>query len=268
LIAVRRNFWIRPLSSLVEGPLRFGAKELRRLYPQAWDKSIRKREAWFRNDLNALFAGPKYQCLTREIQLFEGTRTLTDVDAAIIDLEARRLALFQLKWQEPIGLEEAERRSRALRLRTEALKWVTAIRELVRTRGAKDLALQLGLSEELHDAAASAHLFVVVRHHARFSGFPVLHPDCAIASWRQFQRARLEMGPRADTFGDLFSRFKAEETRPVDHRTEFAKFSVAGFDVEAEHFLVADENHESATPHGGWGPWPIDPELQATTRRV
>jgi hypothetical protein len=240
LIEVRRNLWIKPLASLVDGPLSFGARELRRSYPREWDKNIRGREAWFRSDLYALFAGNRYLCLDRERQLFDGARTVTDIDAAIMDVQTRRLALFQLKWQQPIGMEEAERRSRAVRLRKDVLKWVSAITELASTRGTREIAIQLGIWEDPYGPPADIHLFAIARHHARFSGFPLGHPECAIASWRQFQRVRLEMGPRDDTFVDLFARLKSEEARPIGHRTDFAKLSVAGLDVEAEHFLIAD----------------------------
>lgn len=248
LISVRRNFWIKPLASLVEGPLGFGARELRRLHPREWDKNIRAREAWFRTDLYALFAGTRYLCLERERQLSLRNRTITDIDAAIIDVVTKRLALFQLKWQEPIGMEEAERRSRAVRLRTDVLKWVGAIKEL----GHDDLLAQMGLTADLSGSLAGIHFFVLTRHHARFSGFPIDHPECAIASWRQFQRARLEMGTRDDTFVDLFGRLKSDETRPPPHHTAFAKFSVAGLEVEAEQFFVSETEVDEAGPSGTW----------------
>lgn len=239
LIEVRRNFWIRPVSSILEGPLAFGMHEFRRKFPEAWDKNIRKREQWFRNDLYALFAGDRFRCLSREAQLFDGGRTITDVDAAIVDVMTGRLALFELKWQEPIAMDENERRSRGHRLRQEVFKWADVILNLVKEKGEDNLKSQLGL--ERSQTSGGATLFVISRHHARFSGIEINHPNVAVSSWRQFQRARFEMGPRDDTFLEIFERLKKEERRPLESGTAIADFSVAGFEVSAEHFFVQQQ---------------------------
>ena len=121
---------------------------------------------------------------------------------------------FQLKWQEPIDLDEAERRSRASRLRAEVLKWIAAVQELTRTRGVGHLASQLGFGQKPpqrrrgRPSVVRAPSRTVQRLFYRSSGL------------RYRELVGIPAGPRGDrpwpdTFQDLFSRFKAEETRPV-----------------------------------------------------
>jgi hypothetical protein len=229
------------VSSVIDGPLAFGARELRRIFPQAWDGNIQLGERWFRNDLYALFLGNRYLCLEREMQLFDNNRTVTDIDAAIIDIVAGRLALFELKWQEPIGMDEKERKNRARRLRREVSKWVETILIFLRVHGEDALKAQLGVPTAFAKHIRNITLFVLARHHAQFSGFRIGHASTAVASWRQFQRARLDLGSRDDTFLEIFARLKKEECRTVDARTAIASFGIAGFDVEAEQFFVVSE---------------------------
>lgn len=241
LIEVRRNFWMRPVAAVIDGPLAFGTRELRRRFPRDWDKNIRKREAWFRNDLYALFAGNRYLCLNREIQISANGRTLTDIDAVVLDTVAGRLALFELKWQEPLGFEERERRSRARILRRELTKWIETISTFIRDCGQMALLVQLGIPEQVTSKIRGIAIFGLARHNARFSGFPINHPDIAVASWRQFLRARWEMGALDDTFSKMFMRLKQEEIREVKMKTASIDFPIAGYDIEADHFLVMDD---------------------------
>lgn len=245
LIAVRRNFWIHSIASLAEGPLAFGAKEFRRAFPKAWDKNIRQREGWFRNDLYALFSGNRYICLDSEAQLSMQQRTITDVDAAIVDVMTGRLALFELKWQEPFGVEESERRNRARNLRSEVTKWTRQVTELLSTQGIKVLIEQLGFPAMLRGYVRNVDLFVVVRHNARFSGFSIGNSSVVVSSWNQLRRARIELGSVDDTFSSLFNRLKEEEVRMSTSSIGTAEFSVAGFEIRADHFYVAGERDDA-----------------------
>lgn len=229
LIRVRRHYWIRPLSSLLEGPLAFGTRELRRKYSRQWDKNQRRREAWFRSDLYALFQGTRYACLHLPAPLHEDGNTLTDVDAAIFDLNTRQAAIFQLKWQEDFGLEERERARRAAKLQKEIASWTDKLVGLINRKGLTSLLSQLGLP---HDTA-SVHLFAIARPQARFSGIEIANADCAVASWNQFVRARFELGPSERTFEALQYHFRAEPDRRPNVELDWMEFNVAGFDVEA-----------------------------------
>lgn len=229
LIRVRRNYWIRPLSSLLEGPLAFGTRELRRKYSRQWDKNQRRREAWFRSDLYALFQGTRYACLHLPAPLHDDGKTLTDVDAAIFDLNTRQAGIFQLKWQEDFGLEERERVRRAAKLQKEITSWTDKLVGLIKRKGLTSIISQLGLP---HDTA-SVHLFAIARPQARFSGIEIANADCAVASWNQFVRARFELGPSERTFEALQHHFRAELDRRPNVELDWMEFNVAGFDVEA-----------------------------------
>lgn len=241
LIEVNRRMWMRPVSSVFGNTLLFTANELKRAHGKSWDKSIRKREAWFRDDLYALFMGNRYEQMPEEKPLQEDGETLTDVDAAILDREYGTLALFELKWQEPIGDDEPKRRSRAKRLGGEFKKWVGATTEYFEKYGVKELARQLGFDGREASSIRSAKLFFITRHNARFSGFNIEHPDCVTASWQQFTRVRLEKGAVDDTFSELFAELKKEECRELRGKPTSVRFTLSGLDIEAEQFVSFED---------------------------
>lgn len=234
LIRVRRNYFIRPVSSLFEGPLAFGSRELRRRYSRHWDKNQKQREGWLRRDLYALFQGSRYACLQGSAQIQEDGATLTDVDAIILDLNTRQAGIFQLKWQEDFGLEERERVRRGLRLQKEISEWTGKIMGYSERKGLNSLISQLRLPYDTN----SIHLFAIARPQARFAGIAVASEQCAVASWRQFVRARSELGPHVP---HIFPTLHKHIAKEPDYRPrvemDWMSFSVAGFEVEAQSLV-------------------------------
>jgi hypothetical protein len=234
LIEATRCLWIRSVASAFMNPLPFAARELRRTYRGAWDASLGYREEWFREDLYALFLGNRYIRVDGNRELRESRATVTDVDAAILDVETRMLALFELKWQEPFGDDEAERRSRAKNLRDGIEKWVAVVQGLLARDGVQQLARQLGFSEREAARIKHVRLFVLARFHARFSGFQLTHPDAAVGTWAHFTRVRLEHGSVDDTFGLLFSELRRDEVPPRFGTPQRVHFKLGGIDVVAD----------------------------------
>jgi|GEM_PF-2825765 len=251
LISVRRNYFIRPVSSIFDNVLSFSAKELKRIYPREWDKSIKRREEWFRMDLYSLFGGNRYIAPNGSIQLFDDGKTLTDIDAIVIDVTTGDVALFELKWQEPVGLEEIERRNKCKNLHFEISKWSNAVSTFIHDKGIKELANQLGLQCAAH-RIRDVYLFALVRHNARFSGSKIATPNVAVASWGQFQRARMVLGVRDDIFKDIYKRLKDEEEIRVDAGVETLSFSVAGLDIEAEAWFTSDRDPKESPNMSGF----------------
>lgn len=240
LIKVRRDIWIRPLSSLNNGFLGFATREMRRNYKKDMDKSIRHREPWQRSELYAMFSGDRYMHLERPLQLFDGNETFTDIDAVIVDVMTGDVMLFELKWYEPIGGDERERRARARRLIKDANEWAEKITKFRNKNGDAEFLRQLGFANELRHRVRNLYQVLVTMHGSRFSGYRFEHPALICASLQQIARARLEIGPVDETFPVLYAHLKNDAEKKISPSTGTITFSVAGFDFEADQFVICD----------------------------
>lgn len=62
---------------------------------------MNQREAVFRTQLYTVFDDPRFSCVQHPVIIKEKNKTLTDIDAVVIDKKTGEIALFQLKWQDP-----------------------------------------------------------------------------------------------------------------------------------------------------------------------
>lgn len=239
LIKVRRNMWIRPLSSLNNGFLGFATKEMRRKHKKDMDGSIKHREAWQRSELYAMFSGDRYMHLQKPLQLFDNNETITDFDAVIVDVMTGDVMLFELKWYEPIGGDERERRARARRMIKDANEWAEKIQKFRNKNGDAEFLRQLGFANKLRHHIRNLYQVLVTMHGSRFSGYRFEHPTLICASLQQIARARLEIGPVNETFPTLYARLKNDAEKRISSSGAIT-FSVAGIDFEADQFVMYD----------------------------
>jgi hypothetical protein len=239
LIEITKNIWLRPASMGVMNSLVFAAEELRRTDRKSWDREMQSREAWFRDDLYHVFMGTRYIKTDGNKQLQHDKRTITDIDAAIFDVETSILALFELKWQEPFGEDEVERRSRAKNLRSGIDKWTKAVKLFLDKNGTSLLGKQLRLPEKVSNSIIRVVLFVIVRFNARFSGVELGHTDASVASWSQLKRLRLQVGPIESVFQTLIEKIKEEQGLSAPGTPRTIKFKVGQLEVVAEGYISA-----------------------------
>jgi len=102
------NVLVSPFG-VVSEPLHFLARELRRRAPDAYRNAAAGREAQFRDDLSALFAGTRFAASANPVKLrsLDG-KLRTDIDAAIFDRKSGTLAVFELKSHDPFPRTVAE----------------------------------------------------------------------------------------------------------------------------------------------------------------
>ena len=238
LIEITKNLWLRPASAGYLNSLSFAAGELKRTNRKIWDREMQSREAWFRDDLYHLFMGTRYIKVGLSKQLQHDKKTITDIDAAIFDVETSVLALFELKWQEPFGEDEAGRRSRAHNLRNGIDKWTKAVKFFIEKNGTVNLGKQLGFTEDVSKSIGQVFLFVIARFNARFSGFE-MGRNISVTSWSQFQRLRLEVGPIESVFQTIIDKANEELSRPTPGTPRTINFKVGNLEIVAEGYVSA-----------------------------
>ncbi len=127
IIRSSSDYCILPLYGLETNPFLFLLKDLEAKYPGDWSKAANNREKRWLSDLKALFPAPRWEVRDRTLKLKEGDRTLTDIDFVSYDRRHNEIALFQLKWQQPVGTDERARRSKGKNFIAEGDRWVRAV---------------------------------------------------------------------------------------------------------------------------------------------
>ena len=93
---------------------------------------------------------------------------MTDIDYAVFQPRTNELALFQLKWQHPVGLDTRTGRSAGKNLMDGGNRWVDVVMAWLTAYGPADLLHRMDISGET--APPTVHLFVLGRYHAFLTG--------------------------------------------------------------------------------------------------
>lgn len=177
---------ILPNYGLDTNPFLFLLTDLRARYEKDWFRIANHREKRWIDEINGLFEGPRWQTHCRNLKLRSDGKIETDVDFAVMDRKTGELALFQLKWQQPIGADNRARRSAGKNLIEESNRWIQTVSSWLDRYGVEELRLRLGFE----GAVGSIHLFVLGRYHAHFTGFDNHDRRAVWSDWAHFQRMR------------------------------------------------------------------------------
>jgi hypothetical protein len=191
-----RDFCLLPLYGLEINPFLFLLKDLEARHPDDWFRAANKREDRWLRELTLIFGPQRWSTVERNVKLRSNGRTVTDVDFLAYDKTSNELAIFQLKWQRPVGMDNRARRSAGRNLVNQGNKWVEAVSTWLGLHGARELAVRAGI-EVLPDLRI--RLFVVARYNAFFSGFAEHDSRAVWTDWNHLSRVRLE-SPRASVF--------------------------------------------------------------------
>ncbi|EAQ34328.1 hypothetical protein NB311A_13781 [Nitrobacter sp. Nb-311A] len=117
--------------------------------------------------------------------------TVTDLDFVTYDTEANELAVFQLKWQQPVGIDASHRlrRSTGRNLVTDSNKWIETVFGWIGKYGLAELAKRLGLRVR---PDLRVQCFVMARYNAHFSGFANTDERATWIDWSHFLKAWVE----------------------------------------------------------------------------
>lgn len=213
LVDLGNGFCLRPISCLGDNPLSMFQRlaSWRSRIPHK--RTSRLREDWMRREVYSVFGGNKYSCVEGAIVLREGPKILTDIDAAVFDNATGELALIQLKWQDYATRDVKELVSKSRNFSEEVDAWAEKVNSWIFSRSPQQVAQALRLKLRGPQRVTAVFLFAVSRTQARPHGYgsPVKKPFLSIASWSQFKRVRLQVGPGPGVFNKMHEALRIEE---------------------------------------------------------
>lgn len=187
LVQASKKTLMMPIYGLDINPFLFLLNDLKFRYEGDWFKAANNRETRWMKELKELFAGPRWQTHDRNLKLRSDGKVQTDIDFAIFDRRANEVAVIQLKWQQPVGMNNRVRRSTGKNFVTESNRWIEKVTSWIDRYGADELMNRLGF---VTSSSPSIHLFVLGRYHAHFSGFDGHDMRATWSDWAHFQRIR------------------------------------------------------------------------------
>jgi hypothetical protein len=218
IVRASEKTYMLPLYGLDINPFLFLLRSLRTLHEKDWFNAANEREGRWIAELGSIFAEKGY--VTNPIcKLRANGRVVTDIDYAAYNAQTNELLLFQLKWQQPIGVDNRGRRSTARNLITTGNKWLNDVRLWLEVHGLSALMDKLGFGGQL---SPQIYMFVLARYNAHFSGHDGHNGDAVWSSWDNFRRA-LHHVPQgsARRIVAFLRRGEAEARRRIKHESLF-----------------------------------------------
>jgi hypothetical protein len=201
IVQASTNTLILPTYGLDINPFLFLLTDLRSRYEKDWFRIANNRERRWVEEIEQLFDDPRWQTHARSLRLREDGKDLTDIDFALYERTANELALFQLKWQHPVGLDNRGRRSAGKNLVEESNRWIDIVISWLERHGVDDLLRRLGFASS---TSPSVHLFVLGRYHVHLSGFDARDDRAVWSDWAHFRRSCVE-GSETATIAQIAS---------------------------------------------------------------
>ena len=188
VVRATHDNYMLPMYGLEINPFLFLLTDLQAKYPKEWSAAANNRERRWFTDLRSLFPPTRWQ-VKENLKLREGSKTVTDIDFIAYDTRFNELAVFQLKWQQPVGVDNRRRRSAGKNLVSGADAWVTAVGAWNDKHGLDELVGRAGLSAK---PGLRLHVFVIARYNAFFSGYAGKSCEAVWADWNHLMKARYE----------------------------------------------------------------------------
>jgi hypothetical protein len=190
LVQASAETLILPVYGLEINPFLFLLTDLRYRYEADWFRLANNREARWIAELDLLFAQPGWCTYPRNLRLREGGKEVTDIDFAAYQQASNELAVYQLKWQHPVGMDNRGRRSAGKNLVDDSNRWVETVNSWLERNGVNALMQRLGFKSA---SPPTVQIFVLGRYHAHLTGFDRRDDRAVWSDWAHFRRARLEV---------------------------------------------------------------------------
>lgn len=187
-IQISEHQYLRTIKGLLDEPFDFILYNIRNFFPEAWDKNVNQREAVFRTQLYTVFDDPRFSCVQHPVIIKEKNKTLTDIDAVVIDKKTGEIALFQLKWQDPADYSPFTLKSKRSNYYSVAEKWLEIIEKWLSNSADEDIASKLGVKVKYFDKKKIS-IFVLGRRRGNYSGNGPYPYECAWSQWYQIMYA-------------------------------------------------------------------------------
>lgn len=212
LIRASADTLIFPMHGVDLNPFTFLLADLRSRHQSDWFRLANTREARWIGELELLFPASSRCSRSKNLKLKDGARVCTDIDFAVFNRNTSELGLFQLKWQQSVGVENRGRRSAGKNLLEEGNRWIAEVHQWIEKYGLDELMRRLNFRA---DRTPSLHLFVIGRYHSHLTGFDSRDFKAAWTDWAHFRRCILEVGENS-SLAALRSRVKTRMDEASD----------------------------------------------------
>ncbi len=189
LVQIARKSVAWSIAGTLAAPFEFLLTHLRTGYRAESDRAVNSREDRFRRELYHPFTGinpDRFAAVDRALAIREGGWLLTDVDALVFDRETGDLGLFQLKWQDSVGVSGVRLASGKRNFTFSTERWASQLSAWLRQRPLREAARALGLSSADCERVTHVQMFVIGRNFAHFSNAEPEDGSLAWATWPQF----------------------------------------------------------------------------------
>ena len=203
LIKISKNQYLHSVAGSLFHPFSFLLSSLQQKFPKDVSRNINLRENVFRKQLYEI-AGEKFTCINHNIIIKCGNRTVTDIDAAMVDKSSGEIALFQLKWQNQTVDSIRSLHSKALNYAEETMYWVKSVKQWIEYTSEAEIAGHLGNGiKGKHIDKSKIFLFVLGRNHGNYSGEHLVSEKTVWVQWFQLLQCLLVM-KKNFTISDLY----------------------------------------------------------------
>lgn len=191
LVQASEDNLIFPMHGVDLNPFTFLLANLRAHHQSDWFRLANTRERRWIEELEELFHSSSWTSQPKNLKLKDGGRVCTDIDFAVFNPNSSELGLFQLKWQQPVGVDNRERRSAGRNLLTEGNRWVSEVNQWIEKYGVPELMRRLQMKAS---RTPKVHLVVVGRYHSHLSGLGSKDARAVWTDWSHLRRCILEGG--------------------------------------------------------------------------
>lgn len=179
---------VRLITGCLDNPFHFMLRELRRQFPQDWDRSVDSREHIFRDDLIMLFSHfNNIVFFTDNIDITTDIGK-TDIDAFVFDPISKVVGLFQLKWQDTFAGSMRERESRKTNFLHTGNIWVEKVDKWIKSGKMPQTLISSGMPKHIANDISETRIFVIGRNFSHFSGECHTDSRAAWGTWSQLLR--------------------------------------------------------------------------------
>ncbi len=183
LVRSSNSHIILPVFGLEHWPFRFLLRDLKAKYERDWFAAANRREGRWQAELSDLFISPRWSVIPRGVDLKNDGRIATDVDFILVDQNQSTALLFQLKWQDPVGLDDRAKISASHNFERGGNKWIEATSRWLEKHGAEELGRRAGLNL---DARTRIKLIVIGRYTGPIFSTNRLDERAAWTDWATF----------------------------------------------------------------------------------
>ncbi len=189
IVRSSKERFLLPLYGLDTNPFLFLLTDLKARYQNEWFRAANNREKRWLADLKRLFPGERWVVNDRNLKLREDKKTVTDLDFVAYDLAHNEFALFQLKWQQPVGIDNRARRSAGKNLLSQGNDWIDRVTGWIKRNGVDELARRAGIEIK---PDVKVELLVIGRYNGYFTGFSDRDERATWADWNHLMKVRLD----------------------------------------------------------------------------